>query len=181
MADMNTGEHDVAATDQGYGTDTTQDFGGEDSDAVPPPPAEATGYHFLESDGVKSYDIAIYRILERDQLMLFKRSQRDYHPGLSASLAERFAWSTYDYEKEDHEADKAIEDAKFPGLNAGYSIPESPYDQWRKEHPNEPGHQAWLEAFTKTKDTDKERGTKRAHGDMAQELPTKPANEETQL
>jgi hypothetical protein len=173
MADMNTGEHDVAATDQGYGTDATQDFGGEDLDAPSPPPAEVTGYHFRESDGVRSYDINIYRIHERHQ--------RDYHPGLSASLAERFAWSEYDYKKGDHDVAIAIEHAMFPGLNANYSFPESPYDQWRKDHPNEPGHQAWLEAFTKTKYTDQERGNKRAHGDMAQELPTKPDNEETQL
>jgi hypothetical protein len=47
-------------------------------------------------------------------------------------------------------------------------------------------HKAWLEAFTKTQATEstateKERGTKRAHDDMAHELPTKPDNEETQL
>jgi hypothetical protein len=106
----------------------------------------------------------------------------------------------------------------FPELGTEYSLPASPYDQWRKQNPNESGHQAWLEAFTKTPGTEstatdiksfplfvdiypfgascacrdlshdykpettyQDRGTKRVRGHMAQELPTKSDNEETQL
>ena len=178
MADKSTGDKDVAIRDQGYGTDTTQDFGGgEDSDAAWEDfdmlPTEETGYNFKVSEGVSTHKANYFRTQQRHELMLFQRSQRSYHPGLSASVDVRMAWSAYDYEKEQQEAEKTM----FPELGIEYSLPASPYDQWRKQNPNEAGHKAWLQAYT----TDQERGTKRVHGDMAQELPAEPDSEETQL
>jgi hypothetical protein len=46
MSDTSTGENDIVTKDEGYGIDTTQEFGGgEDSDETPPPPEEL-GYQF---------------------------------------------------------------------------------------------------------------------------------------
>jgi hypothetical protein len=62
----------------------------------PPPPTEETGYHFKKSEGVRSHKAYYFRTHERHQLMLFKRSQQSYHPGLSASVDVRMAWSAFD-------------------------------------------------------------------------------------
>jgi hypothetical protein len=187
MADTSTGENDIATKDKGYGTDVTQEFlGGEDSDETLPP-AEELRYQFKATDGVSSHKANTFRTQELYQREVFQHSQRTYHPGLSASVEMRMAWSAYDLQKERQEAAKI----KYPDLGIEYSLPTSPYDQWRKENPNEAGHYTWLGAFTKTqeaeskttdvKSPEQERGTKRVHGHVAQDLPTNPDSEETQL
>jgi hypothetical protein len=166
MADTSTGENDIATKDEGYGTDTTQEFGGgEDSDETPPP-AEELGYEFKSTDCVSSHKANTFRTQELYQREVFQHSQRTYHAGLSASVNMCMAWSDYDLQKEGQETVKI----KYPDLAIEYSLPASPYNQWCKENPHEVGHYTLLEAFTKTqeaeskttdvKSPEQERGTK---------------------
>jgi hypothetical protein len=119
----------------------------------PPTQAEELGYQFKATDDVSSHKAKMFRTHEHYQRELFKHSQKNYHPALSASVGMRMSWSAYALQKEQHEE----EESKFPGLGIGNSLPAaSPYDLWRKEHPNEAGHYTWLEAFNKIQDPSEE-------------------------
>jgi hypothetical protein len=80
--------------------EATQEFGGgEDSDETLPP-AEELGYQFKATDGVSSHEVNTFRTQELYQHEVFQHSPRTYHPGLSASVEMRMAWSVYDLQRE---------------------------------------------------------------------------------
>jgi hypothetical protein len=110
--------------------------------------AEEPGYQFKPSDGVSLHKANTFRTQQRYQLKLFMRSQRDYHPGLSATVDMRMSWSAYEFQKEMNEEEKIM----YPDLGIDYSMPVNPYDHWRKQNPNEAGHETWLEEFAKTQE-----------------------------